>query len=580
MHKRIKHQKPKNFNASLKKLLVKLKPYTVGIVIASLFSIFSTGLAIAGPELLRKITNEIQLGIINHINMEALLETSMLLIGIALFCLLSVSYNFSKNMRTDVSRKINLIPLKLFDTRTVGDTMSIITNDVDTIYDGLHQSISNIPYAIVTLLGVTVMMFVTNWIMALVAMTTTIAGFLLTFLISSFSKKYFKKQQKNLGTLNGYIEEIYSCHNIVHTYNGIEEEKQQFKKLNDALATSSQKSSFLGGLVPPIMSFIGSVSYIAICIVGAMLTMNNTIDFGTIIAFIFYVRLFSNPLNTLAQAFPKIQSIVAAAERVFDFMDEAEMSSEENINFCLDVEKVKGNIEFQNVCFAYNETPVIDNFSINLTPGQKVAIVGHTGAGKTTLVNLLMRFYDIQSGDIKIDNVSINKLTRSNVRKLFCMVLQQTWLFKGTIKENIIYNQKNITEDNMIQACKLAGIHEFINNLPDKYETVLDENNNLSEGQKQLITIARAILNPAPFLILDEATSSVDRKTEELVQASMDTLMKNKTSFIIAHRLSTIQNADLILVLENGNLVECGTHDELLTKNNIYADLYYSQFTT
>lgn len=582
-------RKAKNFGSSFKRLLKNLKPYTIPIVIASVFSILSTSLAIFGPDLLSKIVDEIQAGLTSSINFDVLVPYCITIGLLALLCviceliqgfiLVSTSHNFSRSLRRDVSKKINRLPLKFFDRKPVGDTMSVITNDIDNIYDGLQQGVSNLTYAIATLVGVLFMMFKTNWIMSLTSVITTLLGFIIVTIIATKSKKYFKAQQKNIGELNGYIEEMYSCYNVVTTYNGVDDARKEFKVLNEKLAKTTQKASFLGGVIPPIMSFVGSFGYVAVCIVGALLTMNNVIGFGTIIAFIFYVRLFSNPLNTIAQSFTRMQSVVAAAERVFDFMDEIEMPSEEHITQHLDKKSVKGNISFENVCFAYDTKPVINNFSIDVKAGQKVAIVGHTGAGKTTLVNLLMKFYDISSGDIKIDGISIKELSRSNVHDLFCMVLQQTWLFHGTVRENIVYNQENINDIDVKRACDMAGIAEFIESLPNKYETILDESNNLSEGQKQLLTIARAIISNAPFIILDEATSSVDRKTELLVQESMDKLMEGRTSFIIAHRLSTIQNADIILVLDHGDIVEMGAHEELIEKDGVYANLYNSQFS-
>ena len=582
-------RKAKNFSSSFKRLLKNLKPYTIPIVIASVFSILSTALAIFGPDLLSKIVDEIQAGLTSSINFDVLVQYCINIGVLALICiiceliqgfiLVSTSHNFCRSLRRDVSKKINRLPLKFFDRKPVGDTMSVITNDIDNIYDGLQQGVSNLTYAIATLVGVLFMMFKTNWIMSLTSVIATLLGFVIVTIIATKSKKYFKAQQKNIGELNGYIEEMYSCYNVVKTYNGVDDARKEFKVLNEKLAKSAQKASFLGGVIPPIMSFVGSFGYVAVCIVGALLTMNNVIGFGTIIAFIFYVRLFSNPLNTIAQSFTRMQSVVAAADRVFDFMDETEMPSEEHITQYLDKKSVKGNISFENVCFAYDTKPVINNFSIDVKSGQKVAIVGHTGAGKTTLVNLLMKFYDISSGDIKIDGISIKDLSRSNVHELFCMVLQQTWLFNGTVRENIVYNQENINEADVKRACDMAGIAEFIESLPNEYETILDESNNLSEGQKQLLTIARAIISSSPFIILDEATSSVDRKTELLVQESMDKLMDGRTSFIIAHRLSTIQNADIILVLDHGDIVETGSHEELIEKDGVYANLYNSQFS-
>lgn len=582
-------KKAKQFGSSLKRLLKSLKPYTIGIIIAVLFSIFSTALAIFGPDLLRKIINEIESGVSSSINFELIWQYS---INIAILCvicvlceliqgfiLVSISHNFSRSLRRDVSKKINRLPLKFFDSRQVGDTMSVITNDIDNVYDGLHQGVSNLTYAIATLIGVLFMMFKTNWLMSLTSVIATLFGFFIVTTIAIKSKKYFKSQQENIGELNGYIEEMYSCYNIVTTYNGIEDAKNKFKTLNNKLAKSSQRAAFLGSIIQPIMSFVGNFGYVAVCVVGALLTMYNKIDFGTIIAFVFYIRLFSNPLNTIAQSFTRMQSVVAAAERVFEFMDEEEMPAQDTIEKYLDAKDVHGNISFENVCFSYDTIPVIENFSIDIKAGQKVAIVGHTGAGKTTLVNLLMKFYDVVDGDIKIDGISIKELSRENIHNLFCMVLQNTWLFNGTIKENLKYNQKNVSEPCIQSACDMAGIADFIESLPNKYDTILDEKSNLSEGQKQLLTIARAIISKAPFLILDEATSSVDRQTELMVQKSMDKLMEGRTSFIIAHRLSTIQNADIILVLDHGNIVETGNHEELMKKDGIYANLYNSQFS-
>ena len=582
------NQKPKHFGTSFKKLLVRLKKHIPIILIASIFSIGSTLLAILGPNLLKDVVNEMQMGIVGDINMYAIFDLCKTVVALCIFCvaceliqgftLVSVSHNFSRELRTDVSKKINRLPLKFFDSRPVGDILSIVTNDIDTVYDGLHQGISNLTYSVATLLGVTFMMFKTNWQLSLTSVVSTLIGFVFVGILVAKSKKYFKAQQKNLGTLNGYIEEMYSCYNVVTTYNGVEEAKQEFNNFNTTLAKSSQKASFMGGIIGPLMSFMGSIGYVAVCIVGGLLTINGKIDFGTIIAFIFYVRLFSSPLNTIAQSITKMQSVVAAAERVFEFMEEEEMPDESHITKVLSNNEVKGDVSFKNVTFAYDTLPVINNFTIDIKAGQKVAIVGKTGAGKTTLVNLLMKFYDITDGDIEIDGHSIKELSRSNIHDLFCMVLQNTWLFKGTIRENIVYNQDNISLEEVIQACKLAGIADFIETLPDKYDTVLEDHNNLSEGQKQLLTIARAIVDKSPFLILDEATSSVDRKTEEVVQRSMDTLMKGRTSFIIAHRLSTIQNADLILVMDKGNIVEHGNHSELIAKDGMYTELYNSQF--
>jgi ATP-binding cassette subfamily B protein len=581
--------KSAHFKSSIIKLIKELKRYIPAILIASILSILSTSLAILGPNLLKDIVNIIQEGLVSKIDMNALMQCAITIGVLCIFCfvceilqsfiLVGASHNFSKRLRSKVSHKVNKIPLKYFDSRPVGDIMSVITNDIDTIYDGLHQCISNLSYSVATLIGVVFMMFKTNWQMSLVSIFSTIIGFLLIGILVSKSKKYFKVQQKKLGDLNGYIEEMYSCHSIVTTYNGIEEAKKRFTTHNNDLARHSQRAAFLGGLIGPLMSFISSIGYIAVCVVGGILAMKNVIDFGTIIAFVFYVRIFSGPLNTISQSITKMQSVVAASERVFDFLDEEEMPSEDDISIRLEKNEVKGEVVFDNVTFAYENNPVLKNFSITINPGQKVAIVGHTGAGKSTLVNLLMKFYDITEGDIKIDGHSIKELSRSNVRDLFCMVLQNTWLFNGTIRENIMYNQSNLTEIDIRRSCELVGLSEFIETLPEEYETIIGESTSLSEGQKQLITIARAILDDSPFLILDEATSSVDRKTEQLVQKSIDTLTQGRTSFIIAHRLSTIQNADIILVLDHGNLVETGSHKDLIKKKGIYSELYYSQFS-
>lgn len=585
------HGKPevaKDFKNSSKKLLKALKKHLFGIIIATVFSVGSTAISIIGPDKVKELTNEISVGIAGTINMGNVFDIVIFLIGVCLFSIIceviqsfimiNISQNFSKNLRTKIAKKINVIPLKTFDNRPFGDILSIVTNDVDVIFDGLYQGLSNLTYSVFTLIGILVMMFITNWQMSLTAIGSSLIGFLLVGMIMSKAHKYFEAQQKNLGIINGYIEEMYSGHNVISVYNAIPETKEAFEEYNKNLYKSTQKASFLGSIMQPLMMFVGNLGYVMVCIVGGILATKGTIDFGTIVAFVFYVRLFSNPLTTITQSLTRMQVVIAAAERVFDFLEEEELSSEESITDKLLPRKVKGNVEFRNVKFAYDDRPIIKDFSVNIKAGQKVAIVGPTGAGKTTIVNLLMKFYDINDGDILIDGHSIKNLTRSNIHDLFCMVLQNTWLFKGTIKENIAYNQNKLSDKDIIQACKLADIDDFINSLPDKYDTVLTDNQSLSEGQKQLITIARAIVDKSPFLILDEATSSVDRKTEEVVQKAMDELTKNRTSFIIAHRLSTIQNADLILVLKDGDIIEQGTHNELLKKNGFYADLYNSQF--
>lgn len=490
-----------------------------------------------------------------------------------------VSNKFAKDLRAKITKKINKLPLKYFDKHQTGDILSRVTNDVDTIGQTMNQSLGTLVSAITLFIGTIIMMFITNWIMAITAIVSSILGFALMMIVMTKSQKYFNEKQKKLGQLNAHIEEIYTGINVVRISNAREYTKKEFDKLNKQLKTSNQKSQFLSGLMPPMMSFIGNFGYVAVCIVGALLTINNKITFGVIVAFMTYVRMFTSPLTQIAQAMTSLQSTAAAGERVFEFIDEQEMQKE-NPKHKLDKKEVKGNIEFQDVVFTYdgNDKPTINNFSAKIKPGQKVAIVGPTGAGKTTIVNLLMRFYEINSGTIKIDNIDTKELSRQNVHELFTMVLQDTWLFEGTIKENIIYNRKNIKDKQIKEVCEEVGIDHFIKTLPEGYNSKVTDNDDISSGQKQLITIARAMIENSPFLILDEATSNVDTRTEELVQTAMDKLTKGKTSFIIAHRLSTIKNADLILVMKDGNIIETGNHEQLINKKGFYEKLYNSQF--
>lgn len=490
-----------------------------------------------------------------------------------------ISNGYSKRLRTDISTKINKLPLKYFDNHETGDILSRVTNDVDSIGMNMNQSLTTLVSSMTLFLGSIVMMFVTNWIMALTAIAASIFGFFFSFLLLKKSQKYFTQRQKELGDLNAHIEEIYSGHNVVKTYNGEASALEEFDKINNRLYTCNRKSQFLSGIMQPIMGFIGNFGYVSVCVVGALLVMNNKINFGVIVAFMIYVRLFTNPLSQIAQAMTSLQSTVAAAERVFEFIDEEELSDESNITGHLDKTKARGNIEFKNVKFGYDDKKtIIKDFSAKIKSGQKVAIVGPTGAGKTTMVNLLMKFYEIKSGDIVIDGTSIKDLTRENIHDLFVMVLQDTWLFDGTIKENIRYNKENISDDVIWNACKTVGIDHFVKTLPGGLDSSVGDNEAISSGQKQLLTIARGMIEDAPFLILDEATSNVDTRTEELVQKAMDKLTEGRTSFIIAHRLSTIKNADLILVMKDGNIVEQGDHEKLMKKNGFYADLYNSQF--
>ena len=491
-----------------------------------------------------------------------------------------VANKFAKSLRTRISEKINKLPLKYFDKHQTGDILSRVTNDVDTIAQSMNQSLATLVSSVTLFVGTIIMMFYTNWIMALTAILSSSLGFTFMFSVLKKSQKYFVARQVELGNLNSHIEEVYSGLNVVKVYNGKREADAKFDELNKRVYSCNQKSQFLSGLMQPMMNFIGNFGYVAVCIVGALLTMNNLTSFGVIVAFMMYVRLFTSPLSQIAQAMTSLQSTAAASERVFEFADEQEMSNQENITKKLERKDVKGKIEFENVEFYYdgNDRPTINNFSAIAKPGQKIAIVGPTGAGKTTMVNLLMKFYEINSGDIKIDGVSTKELTRENIHDLFTMVLQDTWLCSGSIKENIIFNKENVTQEQIDKVCETVGLSHFIKTLPNGYNTEVSDNDNLSAGQKQLLTIARAMLQDAPFLILDEATSNVDTRTEELVQKAMDKLTEGRTSFIIAHRLSTIKNADLILVMKNGNIVEQGNHEELMKLHGAYADLYNSQF--
>ncbi len=525
-----------------------------------------------------------------HMNIDKIKNIAILLICIYLISAIfeyfeailmtDVSNNFARKLRGNISSKINKLPLKYFDKHAIGDILSRVTNDVDTIAQSMNQSLSTLVSAITLFVGTTIMMFVTNGVMAITAILASLFGFFFMALVLAKSQKYFVAKQNELGALNGHIEEVYSGLNVVKTYNGEKISNEKFDELNEKLYKANWKSEFLSGLMMPMMSFIGNFGYVAVCVVGALLALNGHISFGVIVAFIVYVRLFVSPLSQIAQAMTSLQSTAAASERVFEFLDEKEMADESSIKTTLDKEKVKGNIEFKNVEFKYdgNDKPTIKNFSAKAKAGEKVAIVGPTGAGKTTMVNLLMKFYDINNGEILIDGVSTKDLTRSNIHDLFTMVLQDTWVFNGSIKDNIIYNTSDVSMEMVESVCKTVGLDHFIKTLPNGYDTILSDNDSVSAGQRQLLTIARGMIQNAPFLILDEATSNVDTRTEELVQKAMDKLTEGKTSFIIAHRLSTIKNADLILVMNEGNIIEQGTHDELMKQNGFYAELYNSQF--
>ena len=495
------------------------------------------------------------------------------------YLMVIASNNFAKSLRTKISKKINKLPLKYFDKNSYGDILSRVTNDVDTINMSLQNSLGTFVGAVSLFIGCIIMMFVTNYIMAITCILSSLFGFAFMSIILSKSQKYFNQRQIELGNLNGHIEEIYSSHNVVKAYNGEKESLEKFNNLNKKVYDCNRKSQFLSGLMQPMMGFIGNFSYVAVCIVGAVLTLKGNTTFGTIVAFMIYIRLFTSPLSQIAQSMTQLQTASAASERVFEFIEEDEMKDESNLTGILEPKKVKGNIDFEHVKFGYdNDKTIIKDFNCKVKPGQKVAIVGPTGAGKTTIVNLLMKFYEINSGDIKIDGMSINNLTRENIHDLFIMVLQDTWLFEGTIRDNIKFNKDDVSDKEIWDALKVVGVDHFVKSLPKTLDYKIEDNESISAGQKQLLTIARGMIEDAPFLILDEATSSVDTRTEELVQKAMDKLTEGRTSFIIAHRLSTIKNADIILVMKDGNIIETGSHEELMKKNGFYAELYNSQF--
>ena len=538
---------------------------------------------------LDKLPNSISSLIKPSINMNAVKKIVIFLLTIYLvsalfnflegFIMSSVANDFARNLRTKISIKINKLALKYFDSHSNGDILSRVTNDVDTVAQTMSQSLGSFVSAIALFIGCVIMMFKTNWILAITAILSSLIGFIFMSFILGKSQKYFLARQVELGKLNGHIEEIYSSHNVVKAYNGNYDAEKKFDKLNENVFECNRMSQFLSGLMPSMMNFIGNFGYVAVCVVGALLTINGNISFGVIVAFMLYVRLFTSPLSQIAQGMTSLQSTCAAAERVFEFVEEDEMEDEKHLKKKLNAKKVKGNIEFKHVKFGYDKDKVIINdFNCKVKPGQKIAIVGPTGAGKTTMVNLLMKFYNINDGDILIDGVSVKELKRENIHDLFIMVLQDTWLFNGSIRDNIKYNKKNVSDETIEKALDTVGVLHFVKSLPGGLDYEITDSNSISAGQKQLLTIARGMVKDAPFLILDEATSSVDTRTEELVQKAMDKLTKGRTSFIIAHRLSTIKNADLILVMKDGNIIEQGNHKKLMEKNGFYADLYNSQF--
>lgn len=581
-------EKAKDFIGTWKKLLSYCRKYIFGIAVGILCAVISTVLTLLGPDKLGELTNEIQKGIFFGIDMSAVAK-----IGITLVCfygagwflsalqhwiMATVTQRISKKMRSDISFKINRLPMWFYNKTSTGDVLSRVTNDVDTIGQSLNQSISNFVHSIVLFLGSLIMMLTTDIRMTAAAVISSLIGFLLMFAIMGRSQKYFIRQQRNIGNLNGYIEEMYAGHTVIKAYNEENHSGKTFDELNKKLFESGIKANALSGLMQPIMAFIGNFGYVAVCVTGGALALNGSIEFGVIISFMLYVRYFTQPLSQIAQSMQSLQSAAAAGERVFEFLEAEEMEDESRKKKLLDT--VKGTVEFDHVRFGYEDSDqiVINDFSAIAKPGQKIAIVGPTGAGKTTIVNLLMRFNELKSGDIRIDGVSTKDMSRSEVHDKFCMVLQDTWLFEGTVRENLVYCADDVSDEKITEACKAVGLDHYIRTLPHGYDTILNDQTSLSQGQKQQLTIARAMIADKPMLILDEATSSVDTRTELKIQEAMDKLMENRTSFVIAHRLSTIKNSDLILVMKNGDIIESGTHDELLAKKGFYAELYNSQF--
>ena len=569
-----------------------LSPYLKGFhlffLIAILFSIVSSVITVIGPDKLKEITDTITKGMGGVIDIDKITSIALtlaILYGVGALVSYSSSFiistmiqRFAERLRNAIAEKINRVPLQYFDSHEQGDTLSRVTNDVDLMTQSFNQSLVQMVSSIVLLIGSILMMFKTDWHLAVTAIVSVFAGFALSSIIMVKSQPLFKQQQDNLAKVSGYVEEIYSGHNIVISYNGRHQAKNHFDAINQDLYHSMWKSQFFSGIMMPLMQFVGNFGYVMVCIVGAVLTINGDITIGTIVAFMTYVRIFTQPISQMAQGITQLQSASAAMGRVFEFLDEEEMEDESQKTRQL--EATKGHVKFEHVRFGYSpDKTIIHDFTAEAKPGQKVAIVGPTGAGKTTMVNLLMRFYDIQAGKITIDGVDTKAMSREEVHDAFSMVLQDTWLFEGTIRENLVFNQTDISDEAVEAATRAVGVHHFIRTLPNGYDTVLDDSVTLSVGQKQLLTIARALLKDAPLLILDEATSSVDTRTEELIQKAMDKLMEGRTSFVIAHRLSTIRNADLILVMKDGNIIEQGNHQELMTQNGFYADLYNSQFT-
>lgn len=581
-------EKSKDFKGAWRKLLRLCRGYLPAICIALVCAVGGTVLTLLGPEQLKKLTNVITEGILTGIDLNAVSDigallvcfyaASMLLSSVQSWTLTTVTQRVARQMRADISAKINRLPMAYFNRTSTGDILSRVTNDVDTIGQSLKNSFGALVSSVVQMLGALVMMLLNDAAMTGTAIGATVLGFGLMFFIMSRSQKYFLRQQRSLGSLNGHIEEIYSGHTVVKAYNGERAAREEFNKRNESLRVNGFKAQCLSGLMPPLMGFIGNLGYVAVCVVGATLVIRGRIEFGVIVAFMMYIRLFTQPLNQIAQAMQSMQSAAAAGERVFEFLEAEELSDEHDVPRRL--EHPQGRVEFDHVRFGYEDSDriVIKDFSAVAQPGQKVAIVGPTGAGKTTMVNLLMRFHELKGGEIRIDGVPTSQMSRAEIHDLFCMVLQDTWLFEGTLRENLMYNTTGKTDEDMRRACKAVGLDHFVRTQPKGYDTVLNDRVSLSQGEKQQLTIARAMIADKPMLILDEATSSVDTRTELKIQRAMDELMRTRTSFVIAHRLSTIKDADLILVMRDGDIVESGTHEALLRQGGFYAELYNSQF--
>ena len=586
-HGPITREKADDFRLAWRRLFQYMDRYRIPFMAALVIACVGTVLTLAGPNIISDVTDLIEEGLYGPMDLDGIVSLCLILVAlysvsavltfVQQYIMTTISQRTASNFRHDISGKINRLPLRYFDSSTTGDVMSRVTNDVDTLGQSMNQSISTMATAVTLLGGSVVMMLYTNVTMAVTAILSSLVGFAFMAVVMGRSQKYFERQQGDLGRMNGHVEEMYSGHLVMKAYGGEAAAKREFDAINDDLYRSGFMSQFLGGMMMPFMNFIGNFGYVMVCIVGALLCIDGRISFGVIVAFMIYVRLFTQPLTQISQAMVSMQSVAAAAERVFGFLDEPEMEDESGKTARL--ENVQGRVEFRDVHFGYSpDKEIIHGFSAEVLPGQKVAIVGPTGAGKTTMVNLLMRFYDVSSGDILIDGVSIRDMRREDVHDLFCMVLQDTWLFEGTIRENIVYSKEGVTDERLDEVCKAVGLYHYIQTLPEKYDTVLGDNASLSAGQRQQVTIARAMVDGSPLLILDEATSSVDTRTERVIQEAMDRLTENRTSFVIAHRLSTIRNSDLILVMREGNIVEQGTHGELLSRGGFYADLYNSQF--